>query len=173
VAVKNFVVQSTGNAEDFGALPSTDELNRLTFRKNNSRSRAFMLALAKLGPQNLTNGAAIDVSEALSAYNKKQFHHIFPQGYLKRTEPAVERNYLLNFCMLAASENNSISDADPHEYLPSTIAALGDRAPSVLASNLMPPSESFDYADATYEQFRNARASLLRDLAEDLCHGLR
>ena len=63
----------------------------IAFRSNVSRSRAYILALAANKPRNLTNGAYIDPSVALSAYNKKQFHHIHPRAHLKRVGSKTER----------------------------------------------------------------------------------
>ena len=76
VAVQRFVLDGAVDPDTFGAVPTERTLLSMIFRKNNSRSRAFILALAKQQPRNLTNGAAIDTSVALSVYNKKQFHHI-------------------------------------------------------------------------------------------------
>lgn len=131
----------------------------MVFRKNNSRSRAFALVLAKANPRNLTNGNSIDPADALSVYNKKQFHHIFPEAFLRRLDPLIERSYTLNFCMLAASENNLVADKDPAGYLPELIEQLGSNADAVLTSNLMPGSASYDYsrAELTRSSTRGSR----------------
>lgn len=171
-AIKAFVLEGTEGADQFGAIPTEAVIGRLTFRKNNSRSRAFVLAMAKRAPKNITNGATIDVAEALSAYNKKQFHHLYPQAFLKRLDPQIERNYLLNFAMLAASENNAVSDANPNEYLPQCISNLGAQAGPVFASNLLPDPTAFPYDTATYDEFRTARAPLVGQLVNELCDGL-
>jgi hypothetical protein len=143
----------------------------MVFRKNNSRSRAFILALAKNNPKNLTNGNTIDTSEALSVYNRKQFHHIFPEAFLKRTAPGVERSNLLNFCMLAAADNNRISDRDPKDYLPELIGDLGLHADDVLRSNLMPTADEYDYTMAELGTFFDARVDIVRREIFRLCSG--
>ncbi len=143
----------------------------MIFRKNNSRSRAFILALAKQHPCNITNGAAIDTAVALSVYNKKQFHHIFPDAFLRRTRPEVERNYLLNFCMLAAAENNFVGDKDPEEYLPLAVKALGEKADHVFGSNLLPPPSQYDYKSTSLEHFMGARVPIVERVVRDLCDG--
>ncbi len=56
----------------------------MSFRSNTSRSRAYILALAAKSPRNITNGARIDTDDALSMYNKKQYHHFYPRAYLKK-----------------------------------------------------------------------------------------
>lgn len=172
-AVQRFVLDSSAKPDYFGTIPDEDTLKGMVFRKNNSRSRAFMLALAKQHPRNLTNGNTIDTSVALSVYNKKQFHHIFPEAYLRRAQPGVERSYVLNFCMLAASENNLISDDIPQEYLPRLVRELQDQASDVFTSNLMPTPEDYDYDSATLDTFLEARAVIVHDAIVRLCTGTR
>jgi hypothetical protein len=130
------------------------------------------LALAHNNPLNLTNGARIDVSEALSHVNKKEFHHIYPRAFLKRNGVGPEENSLVNICMLAASENKVISDADPHKYLPTSIFLLGSNAQAVFKSNLMPNPETFDYNSASYSEFLEARSNLIAKFCEELCNGI-
>jgi hypothetical protein len=141
------------------------------FRSNVSRSRAYILALAAKGPQNLTNGARIDPAVALSSYNKKQFHHVYPRAYLKRQEIKND-NLLINICMLAAAGNLAVSDDDPHVYLPELAKRLGDNADAVFASNLLPIPSMFDYATASYTEFLNSRTIIARDFVAQLCRGL-
>jgi hypothetical protein len=170
--VLKFVSAGAGShASDFGEVPKDSDLKSSVFRKNNSRSRAFTLALAKSGPLNLTNGSPVDTADALSVYNKKQFHHIFPEAYLRRTAPSVERSYVLNFCMLAASENNLVSDEDPKIYLPKLIADLGPRANEVLQSNLMPDTASYSYSAASLTTFVDARLPVVLARIQQLCDG--
>ena len=71
-----------------------------------------MLALAAKHPRNLTNGTVLDVAEALSSYNEKQFHHVFPRAHLRR-QGTQNDNILLNICMLSAAANKIISDKRP------------------------------------------------------------
>jgi len=170
--VGEYVARGTGaTADDFGAPPAAPELRTAIFRKNNSRSRAFALALAKAHPRNLTNASPIDTSEALSVYNKKQFHHIFPEAYLRRLDSSLERSRLLNFCMLTASENNLISDDDPMVYLPGLIADHDSEAELVFASNLMPSPASYDYTVAELHSFIEARLPLVEAHIRKLCDG--
>ncbi len=124
---EHFVINAKGAVDDFGDTPTSRGLLRLTFRKNSAGSRAFALALAKKSPRNITNGAHVDTYAALSVYNRHQFHHIFPRAYLKREYGDAEPNILMNICMLAASENNNVSDSPPNRYLPELIERLATR----------------------------------------------
>jgi hypothetical protein len=101
------------------------------------------LALALHVPSNLTNGVAIDPAEALSIYNQKQFHHIYPRGHLKKVGAPGNHNSMANICMLAASENRLISDDDPHVYLTQCISNHSDQATAVFGANLLPGPASF------------------------------
>ena len=118
-------------------------------------------------------GVAIDTAHALSKYNKKEFHHIFPTAYLKRLNAPGQHNCLANICMLPAAENGAISDSDPHEYLPQCAVALGSHAEPVFASNLIPAPSAFSFSTATLEEFTHARSTLISDLVRRLCDGER
>jgi hypothetical protein len=169
--VYEFVVNSVGAAGDFGTPPSEKEWMGLAFRSNVSRSRAYILALAAKRPYNLTNGANIDPAIALSTFNKKQFHHIYPRAYLRRLKTTADDNLVINICMLSAAANNAVSDSDPRTYLPACAAALGERADAVFESNLLPLPSRFDYSNATYEAFLAARAPLVSAFIARLCAG--
>jgi len=129
------------------------------------------LALAARHPRSLVTGAAIDTARALSKYNKKEFHHIHPTAHLKRGKAPGEHNSLANICMLTASENNKISDSDPHKYLPASMADLGSQAEQVFRSNFLPSPQDMAYDTATFEEFCNARSALLSAFIQQLCAG--
>ena len=170
--VSEFVGGISGSADDFGTLKEGDmRWVRAQFRANNSASRAFILALASKHPWSLKSGKAIDTAQALSQFNKKQFHHIYPAAYLKLHQAPGQHNALANICMLPAAENNEISDADPHGYLPQCYEALGDQNEAIFASNLLPSPQLFPYSTASYEDFLEARALLLSQEIHKLCSG--
>src|SRR5919199_116054 len=74
LTIHDFVVNEVGQPKSFGLPPEEDYWKKIVFRSNNSRTRAYILALALRRPCNLTNGAVIDTASALSQFNKKQFH---------------------------------------------------------------------------------------------------
>ena len=122
-------------------------------------------------PRNLTNGALIDPAQALSSYNKKQFHHVYPRAHLRRLGGCTNDNLLANICMLVTAANNIFSDSDPAKYLPAAVATLGADADEVFRSNMMPIPSSFDYAKATYDQFLDSRIALAASIVQKLCAG--
>jgi hypothetical protein len=170
-AVCEFIIDGIGQAEDFGEPPAASDWKGIAFRSNVSRSRAYVLALAAMRPRNLLNGALIDPAQALSSYNKKQFHHVYPRAFLKRTGVSTNDNLLANICMLTAGANNSINDSDPARYVPAAVARLGGDADEVFRSNMLPIPSSFDYANGTYDQFLDLRIALVASAVEKLCAG--
>ena len=166
-----FISSEDGIPDDFGDIPTGRNLRRLGFRKNGAGSRAFSLAMGKRQPLNITNGAAIDTFAALSVYNKHQFHHIYPQAFLKRVDPNIDSSRLMNICFLSASENNRVSDGDPATYIPELVTKLGAQSGAVLASNLLPLPAEFDYARSKYDEFLEARALVAEGWVARLCEG--
>jgi hypothetical protein len=169
--VCQFVVNGEGTASDFGTPPAVKDWLSISFRSNVSRSRAFILALAAMGPRDLTNGAFIDTTEALSAYNKKQYHHLYPRAFLRRVGVKTDDNLLINICMLSAAGNNTISATDPKQYLPYYAELLADEADSVFSSNLLPKPSDFNYRKAEYEEFLDTRAAVIASFVNQLCDG--
>lgn len=157
--------------ETFGSPPRVELLSKLTFRANNSRSRAFALLLALHNPRNITNGARIDTAEALSIFNKKEFHHIFPRAFLKRTGASGDQNSLVNICMLSASENKIVSDNDPNVYLVDMIQKHGSQAGEIFSSNLLEDPLNLSYETTTYDQFLASRSQIIHDKIQKVCRG--
>lgn len=167
--VHGFVIDGNGKPADFGIAPAAADWTNVTFRSNASRSRAFLIALGLNKPRNLLNGAAIDTKEALSSFNKKQYHHVYPRAYLRRIGDTLDDNLLLNICMLPAVANQTISDKDPNKYLPETISSLGTNADAVFRSNMLPLPSTFSYANEPYASFINARSAVINDVFRALC----
>lgn len=170
INITTFIIDKQIDSPSFDFESSIANLKNVLFRSNNSSTRAYVLALACMNPQNITNGARIDTSDALSVYNRKQFHHIYPQAYLKRLG-ITETNSLMNICILAASENNSISDQNPNEYIPNLIDSLGDRFESIFSSNLLPILSKDEYRNLNYDSFLELRTEIVYEYVKKLCLG--
>ncbi|WP_444912242.1 GmrSD restriction endonuclease domain-containing protein [Microbulbifer sp. PAAF003] len=170
-AIDSFVINGEDPKKSFGSIPTQEAFKKLAFRSNNSRSRALIILLALKRPRNITNGAVIDPEIALSNYNSKQFHHIYPKAHLKRINASGEHNSLANFCMLAASENNAISDDHPNEYLPHLISELGKEVVDVFNSNYLPDPRSVDFSTLEYPEFIDLRAKLMLEDINKLTNG--
>jgi hypothetical protein len=169
--IDSYVITGQEPVETFGLPPRVELLPKLTFRANNSRSRAYALLLALHNPRNITNGVRIDTAEALSIFNKKEFHHIFPRAFLKRTGASGDQNSLVNICMLSASENKIVSDNDPNVYFADMIQKHGSEAGEVFSSNLLEDPGSFPYQTTSYDQFLVSRSKIIHDKILKVCGG--
>ncbi|MGV7197685.1 GmrSD restriction endonuclease domain-containing protein, partial [Xanthomonas axonopodis] len=171
VKVRAFVLNSVGSPDDFGSAPSADGWEKVTFRSNASRSRAFLLALALEQPVNLLTGSKVDVTSALSSFNKKEYHHVYPRAFLKKIGEKLDDNLACNICMLSAESNKQISDDNPMNYLVSIAIAHNNKADQIFSSNLLPKPSTFSYATESYANFIAARAQIIAERSTELCNG--
>ncbi len=108
------------------------------FRSNNAHAKLFAIILAHNEPVDLLTGKTIDTSTSLAWNNTKEFHHFFPQTFLKsRGEPAQRINALANIIMLTSASNKEISDKAPSVYLKDVAAAAGSKLIEWLRSNMI------------------------------------
>ncbi|WP_296033742.1 DUF262 domain-containing protein [uncultured Alcanivorax sp.] len=88
-----------------------------SWRINSTSAKAALCLMAQLRPRSFLTGSEVDLGSVLSAYNARQFHHIYPKAYLNKQSISFhEANVISNICFLSASENNAISDAAPERY---------------------------------------------------------
>ena len=135
------------------------ELRSVQFSKANPLTRASLLLVAKNGPLDLANGRKVDVGDALTEFNPKQYHHIFPNSFLKKLGVEKSKRFsVVNFCFLPADSNKKISSKAPSEYFTKVIPAA--ERDGILKSNFL-PTDSAIYAADDYEGFLAARVKLL------------
>lgn len=135
-----------------------------TWRINSTVAKGMVCLLAQLHPRSFINGANVDLSDSLSAYNARQFHHIYPKAFLATKGLQFhESNVVANICMLTASDNNAISDQDPADYFPAVPKAILE---DVMTRALVP--KEFWNGDRSYSDFIVDRAELLAQRAEAL-----
>lgn len=161
-AVRAFTVGETAEIDVAVARPMSDIWIARQFRSNNAHSKVLAIVLAHHKPVDLLTGQRIDTDRALAWANVKEFHHIFPQAYLKREGHTRTRiNSLANFAMLTSESNKSISDSKPSEYFGRVEEAAASRGVDVanwLAANLI-SQEAFEAAKADdYAEFVRLRA---------------
>lgn len=127
--------------ERFGTPPGVGTLMSAEFRAGSAFTKAFVAMVASRDPRNLRTGRPIDVERALSPYNRRQFHHIFPRDFLKERHAGHgHTNSLANICMLTAEDNRALGARPPSDYLGELRGSHGQEFDSILASNLIPPS---------------------------------
>ena len=139
------------------------------FSQSSPYTRAFLLLLAQKDPLNLVNGNKIDLGTALSEYNSKEYHHIFPRTFLKNKGVETEKiNSLCNFTFLPADANKTISGKSPSDYV---FSVTPSRAYSeILGSNLMPLRKEI-YQKDQYDKFLEERAALILQYLDSVIVG--
>jgi hypothetical protein len=137
----------------------TRALVRQPLTKQSPFARAFLLLLAQRTPRDLTNGVAIDTGTALSSYNRKEYHHIFPRAFLKKRATDTDRiNSLCNFTFLPSGSNKRISNKAPSDYM-FTVVPDAERK-QIFESNLM-PLKLETYERDNYDEFLENRAQIV------------
>ncbi|MDD4834795.1 MAG: hypothetical protein PHC44_08695, partial [Lutispora sp.] len=83
-------------------------------------SNAIIALLSNQKPRNLITGTKIDLTKALSVYNRKEFHHIFPVAFLKSNKidgiTLNNINSVCNIIILSSSENKQIGSKAPSKF---------------------------------------------------------
>lgn len=135
------------------------ELIDTKFSKANPLTRAFLLLLAQYHPIDLVKGVAVDISKSLSKYNRKEFHHVFPNAFLRTQGIPTNKIFsLVNFCFLPSDSNKNISNKKPSEYFKTLIPA-SDYG-KILVSNLLPNEDNI-YDNDNFDEFLEKRADLI------------
>lgn len=162
-------LDSSDGLKRYGEAPDKGFFIRSQFRKSAAASQAFAALLGAHNPRNISNRALIDVGTALSAYNRKEFHHLFPQKVLKGKGVSNDLiNALANICILTSSENKKIGGRLPSEYVSELKGEHGDAFGSVMDSNLIPPDAVECMLNDDYAGFLDARSDFLCKVVRDL-----
>lgn len=147
----------------FDTLAATIEpdLFKKTWRINSTAAKAAICLLAQLSPRSFLSGGAVDLGNAMAAYNAREFHHIYPKAFLATLGiPFHESNVIANVCFLTSRDNRKISDASPSQYMTQIPANLK----AEIATAALIPVEAMD-GSRPYIDFVNERASLMATVA--------
>lgn len=135
------------------------ELIGSQFSKTNPLTRAFLLLMAQRRPRDLIKNTAIDLAESLSSFNRKQYHHVFPDSFLKKAGVNKNKRYsLVNFCFLPSDSNKKISSKNPSTYFNTLVPTEAFR--EILESNLLPTKKEI-YQNDEFDEFLSRRAELI------------
>jgi hypothetical protein len=161
-AVTQFASGAAAEIDVTVVKPQVDVWRIRQFRANNAHAKLLAILLSYQKPVDLLTGQLIDTSKALAWSNAKEFHHFFPQEYLKGQDESRTRiNCLANFIMLTSATNKSISDRAPSDYLADVEAAAGDKLNDWLAASLF-SREAFEAAkNDDYDTFLMRRAETI------------
>lgn len=137
--------------------------NRFTIGSVNTKT--FILTLAQLSPKSFVSGATVNLGEVLNKYNRSEFHHLFPQKFLKEQDRGSrDINRLANFAVISAADNKTLGGKAPSEYRSNMNHG---NLNSVLSAAAIPES----LFDDDYEAFLSERAAMLREIATGLTSG--
>ena len=161
-AVDRFARGENAIIEGPGEIPAPDMWTSNSFRANTAYSKLLAIVLAHHSPRDLLTRTRIDTAKALAWNDVKEFHHIFPQAYLKtRGMPSPKINALSNILMLTSASNKIILDRAPSDYLRDVERSAGNDLDALLESNLISRA-AFEAAKRDdYDVFLNERAKAI------------
>ena len=159
VFFNNILSNHFDEIENYKISITKDLLLKQKFLRTSPVVKSFLLLLSQFEPLDMTNGNNVDIGKALSSYNRKEYHHIFPNAFLKDKGFSYQKiNSLVNFCFLPANSNKKISDKNPSDYIFSQIPNMFRQA--VFNSNLM-PVELDIYNNDDFELFLEKRVEII------------
>jgi hypothetical protein len=132
------------------------------FTINAVNTKTFILLLAQQAPLSFVSGNQVSLAEVLQRYNRREFHHLFPQSFLKSQRRNVrDINKLANFAFISAADNKILGGTKPSEYRTHVDTKL---LPKILEHALCPAS----LFDDDYDQFIEDRSIRLLEAAKRL-----
>lgn len=154
--------------EDYKYNTTSAKLKATKFSKGNPTTRALLLLLGQYNPHDLIKNQKIDTGRSLSQYNRKEYHHIFPQAYLKKQSVPDEKIFnVLNFCFLSSDSNKIISNKTPSDYFFNSVPT--ESYIEVLNSNILPVDKNI-YRTNNYDDFLDKRANLIISKIDELAN---
>ena len=157
----------SGNTSDFekrAITVSPEYFIENVFSLSSVNTKVFILLLAQAKPKSFLSAADVNLEEVLQSCNRTEFHHIFPKNYLSTKEGVKDRNtqfMLANFAFLSQTDNRSIQDKAPSEYVKMIPPASLEQ---ILDSSLIPK----DGLSLPYMDFIKKRAEQLANAANAL-----
>lgn len=129
------------------------------FGLSSVNTKTFIIMLASKQPRSFISGAVVDLDKTLQVASAKEFHHIFPDKFLRRKGKERQEIYqLANFCFLNNVDNQKIKDKDPKEYKE---LINSEKLDEIMESAICP----VDSLDIEFEDFINKRNKMLLDYA--------
>lgn len=135
-----------------------------TWRINSTIAKAAICMLAQAEPRSFLTGTGVDLGTVMSAYNAREFHHIYPKAFLV-TQGILfhQSNIIANVCLLTSADNRKISAENPATYM----TRIPANRRNVIADGALIPRDMLD-GSKTYADFIEGRATLLAQKATSL-----
>lgn len=146
------------------SVPVNSDFFKKTWRINSTAAKATICMLAQKEPRSFLSGGLVDLGAAMSAYNAREFHHIYPKAFLSsQSIPFHQSNVIANICLLQSADNRAISDQNPVIYMVKIPAAHKD----AIADGAIIPRDMLD-GSKSFAEFIDARAILMAATAQNL-----
>ncbi|TXS13946.1 DUF262 domain-containing protein [Streptomyces sp. adm13(2018)] len=149
-------------------LPKKQELLEAGWPKKKDRlARAILLVSLKGGATDLADGGEIQVASA----GQREYHHIFPEAYLRNQKSEQVANLALNCALITWKTNRTIRDKEPLVYMRdrADASSLGDEEILFrLKSHSIP---ELPLRENNYEEFLSQRADLVEAAMQALASG--
>ena len=150
-------------------IASIDDIANASWPSKKDRlARAILAVNLKSGGFDFADGAPASYDSIQS----REYHHIFPQGWLKNNNyKDYQINKALNCALISWRTNRTISDKNPSDYISERMekSLLGEaEIKRRLGSHMIPFTE---LNDNNFDSFISKRAELILSLAAKLCNG--
>ena len=121
--------------------------------------KTIMCLYANQKPKHLENNMPVDFN-AFSKFNAVEYHHIFPQNYLKIHQPENfdSKDSIVNIAFVPSGTNKKFRDNAPKKYLEELNNPLIDEA---LRSHLIPEYKESGLLDNDFTKFINYRTKFI------------
>jgi len=157
--VNDFKTNSFSKLDEYSYTVTASKLISTKFSKRNPITRAMLLLMAQYQPLDLIKATKVDLDVALSEFNRKQYHHFFPNSFLKAQGVSRDKIFsVINFCFLPADSNRKISRKAPSDYVFNLIPKT--KLNEILDSNILPLKLDL-YKKDRYADFLDRRAELI------------
>lgn len=146
---------------DFNLNIDKKRLINFEFKKGTAFSNAIICLFASNKPKSIKTGLEINLRSTLSSYNREEFHHIFPKGYLNKVSRGAKYNSICNITILPSYDNKKISCKAPSLYFREIDVELGSIYKDIAESNFIYIDNDCGIYKDDYEKFLDERANLI------------
>ncbi len=152
-----------GKEPSFDYLIDWDMLkNRLIAQRYNLRNAFVKTVLALysyMEPVNLVDGRNVSFDKVFSGYYKHNFHHIFPQSYLRKNEPEQKELFdsVVNIMLIPTITNIELCDKAPNVYFP-ILEKINPELKTILQHHYIPDLQKSGLLENNFLKFLDYRA---------------
>ena len=137
-----------------------DVIGTFNLGKKSHYIKAILCVLASLDPLSFKTNTPVALSDALTKSGARNYHHFFPQAYLRDVGNAKEANHIANITILDAETNQEIGARKPSDYM-ADFKDKNRRITETMATHLIGDFDKFGITDDDYDKFFNARLELI------------